>query len=220
MRTQLALAAIVAAISLAAVACGDDGDDAPGATATVARPAVSPTAPGNPTPASTPTAEATAGAGETGIASVDAALAALVEQDAAALGAQARFQQLACETEPMGIGGPPICEAGEADGTVVSVFPVAQCEGGFIREGALAGAFTSLTKYPVDVYGVYRTPPQYFPEGAYTIVIDSPDPERPGSAREIVLDDVGITGINYGCAESPEVLVQNRRLTDAIIAPG
>jgi hypothetical protein len=215
MRLNLTFAAIIAALSLVAVACGDD-DDAPDATATAGQPAASPTIAGNPTPASTPTA----GAGETGIPSLDAALASLRAADAAALSAMAEVQEIACVTEPMGIGGPPICEAGEADGMVVRVFPVAQCEGSYIREGAIRGAIDELFGGTVDVYGVYRTVPQYYPDGTYTIVLEVEGDDRTWTAREVVLDDEGITGINYGCAESAEVLVQNRQLTDAIIAPG
>lgn len=213
MRVMLALSPLIAL--LAAFACGGDDADVRDVTPTVERPAASPTEPGNPAPAPT----ATVPAGETGIPAVDAALEAALAGDVAALAAQAALQQLPCETEPMGIGGPPACESGEGDGTLVDVFSVAQCEGAYIREDAVAGAFENLFGGVVELYGVYRVSQRYFPEGVYTIVLEVRGDDGMWTGREVIVNDEGITGINYGCAESAEILVQNRRLTDAIMPP-
>lgn len=212
------ITALALTLAGVAVACGDDDDD--GDRTPVAT--LQPTFAGNPTPAPTdaPAGTPTATAGGTGIASIDAALAALEAGDIAALRAQLQLEAIACVAEPEGIGGPPICEAGEAEGTPVEVLALAQCEGSYGRAPELDAALTRFVAQGVELYAVYRTPDPYFPDGDYAIVVSVDDPDAVGAAREVVLNDAGIVGLNYGCAETPEQLVQTRRLTDAIIAPG
>jgi hypothetical protein len=70
------------------------------------------------------------------------------------------------------------------------------------------------------MHGVYRTPANYYPAGEYAAVFSlSADAPDVNVAREIVLTDEGIVGLNFGCGENAAQLVQTRRLTDAIVPP-
>src|SRR3546814_17640165 len=58
------------------------------------------------------------------IPEVDVVIAAVEAKDLDALLALVEWQETACTTETgQGAGGPPPCETGQADGTVVRVFP-------------------------------------------------------------------------------------------------
>ena len=81
-----------------------------------------------------------------------------------------RFLTTPCTTA-RGLGGPPKCEAGEAEGTPVEVFPVAMMEGYFVRRESIDGA---LQFEVVGLYGVFRAPGPtyeraYWPAGEYAV---------------------------------------------------
>jgi len=177
------------------------------------------------TPAATTTAGVdTPGPGDmtTGIRSVDAAVAAVLAGDETTIREMLVYQLVPCVTVQEGLGAPPQCREDEAEGTPVEVLPGAQCEGFFVRPGDVQ--LTTIVGQSNELYAVYRTPAGYFPAGAYTAVFarggdaEPPGPP-PGTAFEVVLDNEGVTGINYGCAEDAPQLVQTRQLTDAIVGP-
>jgi hypothetical protein len=194
---------------MAATGCGDDGDEADGVT--------------SPTAVAPPTAGATGTSGAerppaTGIGTVDRAIVAVLAADEGAIREMLVFQPVPCEANPVGIGGPPPCREGEADGTPVDVIAIAQCEGAFVRPDQLELA--GIISETAELYAVYRAPPNYFPRGLYTVVFTAGAAAQPPiDAFEVVLDNEGVTGINFGCAEDAARLVETRGLTDAILAP-
>ncbi|MEX2226893.1 MAG: hypothetical protein WEB52_10640 [Dehalococcoidia bacterium] len=217
MKFPLFVLSLAAAASLlASVACGDDDDNA------------------DPTPERTPTAEATAAAsptpavsptpgsdGVSGIAAVDDAIASMVAGDFQAVEAMFQFQMVACEIDVMGAGGPPQCEADEADGTEVEVFPVAQCEGAFLRADEVFLA-ERLRDQQMELYAVYdATSAGIYPAGDYAVLFSYVRPEIPGTtlALELMMDDDGVTGVDFGCGEDPATLAEAQGLTDAIVTP-
>lgn len=153
-----------------------------------------------------------------GVLAVDRVIAAVRDGDTASLQAQLRYATVACvATPPEGAGGPPVCRDGEADGTDVDVFPAAQCEGFWLRPDEV-----DVIRWPyVDarIHGAYRTPPNFYPPGTYAVVMQRMDGMAAGLGWLLAVSDDGITGINFGCGETPEQLAANQRLTDALIAP-
>jgi hypothetical protein len=73
-----------------------------------------------------------------------------------------------------GLGGPPKCAAGEADGTLVEVFPVGEAEGYFVRPEEIdrALAFTVEGLYVVYRPVLGRDPVSYWPVGEYALLFE------------------------------------------------
>jgi hypothetical protein len=73
-----------------------------------------------------------------------------------------------------GLGGPPKCAPGEANGTLVEVFPVGGAEGHFVRPDEIDRAL----EFSVDgLYAVYRPVPgvdpvEYWPVGEYALLFE------------------------------------------------
>lgn len=195
-----AAAISIAILIVVAAACGDDNDD-----------------PAEPTPdlGDQPSS---------GVPAVDRVIAAVRDGDTASIQAQLRFATVACVADPPeGAGGPPLCRDDEADGTEVEVFAAAQCEGFWLRPDEV-----DVIGWPyvdAEFHAAYRTPAGFYPEGAYAVVLRRADGMAAGLGWLLAVADddaeggAGITGINFGCGESPEQLVTNQRLTDALIAP-
>ncbi len=123
----VALVVLVAFAVLLVLRTGDDGspsptnppeNETPSATTTVT--ATTTASPSATAPA--PSATASPGERVTGIAEVDSVLAVIRSGDANAIEQIMEPQDLACTTR-VGLGGPPKCPDGVADGTVVTVFP-------------------------------------------------------------------------------------------------
>ncbi len=193
------------------MACGDDGDAAipltpvPSVASTTPPPTELPAATRTPLPMS-------------GIASVDRAIELVLAGSASSLQEQVRFTKIACaKPPPQGLGGPPPCMDAEPDGTEISVFPTAQCEATYLRPGKVLPI-----RWPVEgatLFAAYRTPARFFPPGAYVVVFRRHGGAIAGPAWELVLSDDGIVGINYGCGDTPQSLIDAQSLTDEIIAP-
>jgi hypothetical protein len=219
MKLRLAAISLFAACAVIAFgACGDDGDDG-GATSTPERtPTTGATAQPSPSPQSSPTP---GGAGPTGVASVDDAIAARLAGDFEAVEGMFEFQSVACEVDVMGAGGPPECEADEADGTLVDVLPVAQCEGAFLREQDVFFA-QRLRGHAVQFVSMFNAPDDIYPEGDYAVIFGYTRPEMPDKtlALELMMDPAGVTGVNFGCGESPQELIAAQGLTNGVVGDG
>jgi hypothetical protein len=128
------LAGLAIAMAILAGACADDSKESttqqtphPSTTATAQAEQKSPT----PAPTQTPTGDTT------GIAAVDATMKLVKDRDLAALAGAVQLSEFACAANPQGAGGPPRCEAGEANGQKVKVFPWSGCEIQYAREGSV-----------------------------------------------------------------------------------
>jgi hypothetical protein len=73
-----------------------------------------------------------------------------------------------------GLGGPPKCAPGEAEGTLVEVFPIGEAEGHFVRPEEI----DRTLEFTVDgLYAVYRQEPgvdpvEYWPVGEYALLFE------------------------------------------------
>lgn len=99
----------------------------------------------------------------TGIADVDAVLAAVESGDAQALRDLVRFTTIGC-VKTDGMGGPPKCQDGEAEGTLVHVLPFMGIEGSFVYESDLPNLLFSDV---LGIYAVYAVSESAYSEEAY-----------------------------------------------------
>jgi len=112
----------------------------------------------------------------TGIDEIDNVIDAILGKDIYARLDLVRLTTMACTTAD-GLGGPPKCEPGEAEGTIVDAFPVSSGEGTYIRLEGIKEVFNFTTR---GLFAVYRVPEgtqetDYWPAGAYGIVFTSED---------------------------------------------
>lgn len=99
----------------------------------------------------------------TGIAGVDEVLTAVESGDAQSLRDLIRFTTVGC-TNAEGMGGPPKCREGEAEGALVNVLPFLGPEGSFIYESDLPNF---LPMQVLGIYAVYSVSGSAYSEEAY-----------------------------------------------------
>ena len=173
------------------------------------------------TPAPQPQGEPDAGYPldtKTGIQEIDDILSA-VSGDASELQSLVRFTTAPCTTAD-GLGGPPKCREGEADGTLVEVLPVIGGEGGFIRKeeigswpGVDAGALYAIYRVSEDALRE-----EYYPPGEYILVFM---PDENGIATALRVAEGGIVRVDTllgGFPDSLEVVIQ-RDASEVILPP-
>ncbi|HSR47593.1 MAG TPA: hypothetical protein VLL77_06340 [Anaerolineales bacterium] len=112
----------------------------------------------------------------TGIAGLDRILDAVLTGSPPLTLDLVRLTTTACSTAE-GLGGPPKCQDGETEGTLVQVLPVSYGEGTFIRS---SNAQSALDFSVMDLLAVYRVPAtayraDYWPAGEYGIVFTTGD---------------------------------------------
>ena len=108
---------------------------------------------------------------QTGIPVVDQILSAVSAGDRQGLRALVEFTEAKC-TKVEGLGGPPRCQEGEAEGTETEVLPFLGGEGSYLRKEEI-GNWPGIAS---GLYAVYEVSPavsseQYFPVGKYVILL-------------------------------------------------
>lgn len=159
---------------------------------------------------------ASAGPRISGIAGLDAIIAAATAGDIATLRQRIRYTKIGCNIMVAGIGAPPVCHAGEAEGTLVDVLPSAVCEGFFSRPDEVK--FDSLARGN-RLYAVYRANADSFPPGKYYAIFEYPPTAQLPGAFGLVTDDDSVVGVHFGCNQKPEDFVEFQRLTDVVLSP-
>lgn len=154
-----------------------------------------------------------------GIPTIDAIIVAAVDGRASDLAALTRFSQVACATQPIGVGSPPKCQAGESDGQRIEVLPATACEGLFIRPGDLIDRYQGMLQPPKRLYAVFAAESQdvvsVTPEPAYGIVLgrELTDIESP----RLFIDGSGkIVQVDLGCGPPGSGVPSGRQL---VVAP-
>ncbi len=143
-----------------------------------------------------------------GVPEVDVVVGAALEGDAKALAALAAFEQIACVAVPQGLGGPPICPEGVADGTVVAVMRVAECEGTYFYREGIEGDLQRATRDLLGLYAVYQVPEDapgspFSPAGSYGAVFAAEFGGRLVGVT-FVVQGASLAAINFGCGDTPE----------------
>jgi len=152
-----------------------------------------------------------------GVPAIDALVELVTARDIDALAEAAALLTLDCATNPGGVGGPPTCAPGVADGTPVEVFPVATCELGYAEtrdvranlELALTGPVVANPR-ALSLYAVFLsddTQPETFPRGEWTLVFA----DSTGLGRAFFLDGEGrFVQLWVGCdASAPLTLTRD-----------
>lgn len=157
---------------------------------------------------------------QTGIPEIDSILAAVAGGDAGELRSLVRYTTAPCTTAD-GLGGPPKCRDGEADGTLVDVLPVLGGEGGHIRKDEI-GNWPGVKAQAV--YAVYRVSEgalneEYYPAGDFIIFFM---PDENGIAAALRVAEGGIVRADTLFGEFPgawEGFIE-RDASEVILAPG
>jgi hypothetical protein len=151
---------------------------------------------------------------------IDTILAAVNSNDKQKLTDLFSYTTIACKTIVPGLGGPPPCPEGEAEGTLVEVLPVLSSEGTYIWKD-------EVSHWPgVDVAGLYAVyqvsesaySDENFPKGDYAVILVGKE-----NQPDIVLHikDAGIVRIDYILDDAPDALqtVLERDAEQVILAP-
>jgi len=125
----------------------------------------------------------------TGVNEIDQVIDAIMDKGLDTRLDLVRFMTSSCTTVS-GLGGPPKCEPGETDGTIVEAFPASSGEGYFVRRKNIEKLFNFTVRGVIAVYVVpedaYQT--VYWPAGEYGIVFTSEDGGIPHTIIVLVQD--------------------------------
>jgi hypothetical protein len=136
---------------------------------------------------------------------IDPVLEAVASGDKEALISVIGFTQAKC-THAEGLGGPPKCEDGEAEGTPMEVLPFLGGEGSYLRKEEIRNW------QGIDVsalYAIYEVDPanvvveDYFPAGEYVIVLVGEENESPVALR---VTDGRLVRVDFLFEPTPETL--------------
>lgn len=155
----------------------------------------------------------------TGIPEVDNVLAAVASGNPRELVGLVNFTTAPC-TNAEGLGGPPKCTEGEAEGTELEVLPFIGSEGGFIRQNEI-GNWPGIDA--TALYAVYRVSEtalneDYYPPGEYLIFF-VPQENEPAVALRVA--EGGIVRVDYHFDVFPGSLetIILRDTSEVILAP-
>ena len=157
---------------------------------------------------------------QTGIETIDQVLGAVSSGDPERLRALVEFTNAVC-TRQDGLGGPPKCREGEAEGTPVEVLSFLGGEGSFIRKnevGNWPGVTASGIHAVYEVNAAVISSEQYYPVGKYVILLVSGE-NQPAVALRI--GERGIVRVDTIFDASPESLraMVDREASSVILAP-
>jgi len=206
-RQRLAVLLLIASLALSACS---GGGEAPPATPVVTSTAAA-------TVASTP--RVTPAERRTGIPELDAVIDAVISHDKEKVLQLVGYTPVPCEIEPQGLGAPPQCRADEPEGTAVDVFPVAQCEGYYVRPEDMEQVITSLLSGDFDLYAVYKVHTRSWLGGDYVAILSFNSPSLGLVGESLFIADGNLTGVAYSCTESPEQQAQGYQDDEVIIPP-
>ncbi len=116
----------------------------------------------------------------TGVDEIDTILDAVASGDDQQVRSLIQFTSAEC-TRAEGLGGPPKCLEGEAEGTTVEVLPFMGPEGSFLRKDEI-GNWQGIDA--TGLYAVYEVSPavifeQYYPAGKYAIMLMGKEGQSP-----------------------------------------
>ena len=142
---------------------------------------------------------------QTGVQPIDRILTAVANNDMQSLRALIEWTNAEC-TNREGLGGPPKCRAGEAEGTPVEVLAFLGSEGGHLRRDEIDN-WNGIQA--AGIYAIYEvnaaaiTSEQYYPIGKYVIIFLREESE-PGVAVRV--GESGIVRVDEIFDTSPENL--------------
>jgi hypothetical protein len=153
----------------------------------------------------------------TGVPEIDRVIDAISRQDVDARVELIRYIQFPCTTRD-GLGGPPKCEEGEADGTIVTAFPVLYSVGTHTRPEDIWRVLNFTVRGLFAVYQVLEVgyEQDYWPVGDDAIVFTSEDGGYPHTVTLHVTNGE-IVRLDYGMSWPPFDQIWER--SDTFILP-
>jgi hypothetical protein len=129
------------------------------------------------------------------------------------------YTTTACTTAD-GLGGPPKCESGEAEGTLVEVLPVLGGEGTFSRPETVENALDFVF---MGLFAVYRVPEdvgqtEYSPAGKYGLIFTREMNAVPFPVT-VFVEDGRIVRLQHHIATEPQELINQLPVESIIITP-
>jgi hypothetical protein len=155
----------------------------------------------------------------TGVEEIDRVLEAVASGDQQALLSLIQFTEAKC-THQEGLGGPPKCREGEAEGTPMEVLPFLGSEGSYLRKEEIRNW------QGIDVsalYAVYEVSSnvlveEYFPAGEYVIVLIGSETGFSVALRVMDGRLVRVDDLFEPIPETLDALIQ-REASNVILAP-
>jgi hypothetical protein len=227
LRLAVGLAALACAVAGAACS-GSRGAGTASPSAVAASPTTAPATATSPAPASTATPPSTpaptpepAADRRTGVPDLDRIIDAVDQKDVATLEQLVDYQVVGCTTE-LGAGGPPKCPNGVADGTMLRVFPVVSCEGGWTEDASETLAF--FVDAARGLYAAARNPgiPDVGPDwpASDTLLVFHLQQPYGAAAGRIHVSAGRIVAVWYSCSvgSPPSILLDVAGHTAPLIA--
>jgi hypothetical protein len=155
----------------------------------------------------------------TGIQEIDTIIAAVATGDVSTLRPLIQFTAAKCTTRE-GLGGPPKCREGEAEGTLVEVLPFIGPEGGFLRKQEIADwqGVNASGLYAVYQVSAAVSSEQYYPVGEQAVLLAGKE-NAPSTALRISKGK--IVRVDTIFDTSPEGLqaILQREASTVLLAP-
>jgi len=156
---------------------------------------------------------------ETDIQTIDQVLSAIAAGDTESLRALIEFTNAVC-THQDGLGGPPKCREGEAEGMPVEVLPFLAGEGSFLHKDEIdswpgIAASGIYAVYEVNVAAV--TAEQYYPIGKYVILLVNGENQTATALRIGESGIVRIDAVFDASSENLDAMIE--REASAVILP-
>lgn len=156
---------------------------------------------------------------KTGIPEVDQVLAAVASGSPEELYGLVNYTTAPCTTAD-GLGGPPKCREGEAEGTELQVLAFIGSEGGHIRKDEVS----NWQGVKADgLYAVYRVSEnalneEYYPPGEYLIIFK---PQEDGTTSALRVGGGGIVRVDTYFGDFPDTIqtIIDRDTSEVILAP-
>lgn len=129
------------------------------------------------------------------------------------------YTTTAC-TKADGLGGPPKCEFGEAEGTLVEVLPILAGEGTYSRPDTVESALDFTV---MDLFAVYRVPEDVLqaensPAREYGVIFSREMNAVPMPVT-VFVEDGRIVGLHHHMATDPQDLINKLPVESIIITP-
>ncbi|UCF28718.1 MAG: hypothetical protein JSW42_03260, partial [Chloroflexota bacterium] len=129
------------------------------------------------------------------------------------------YTTTAC-TKADGLGGPPKCEFGEAEGTLVEVLPILAGEGTYSRPDTVESALDFTV---MDLFAVYRVPEDVLQAENSAAreygVIFSREMNAVPMPVTVFVEDGRIVGLHHHMATDPQDLINKLPVESIIITP-
>jgi hypothetical protein len=160
-----------------------------------------------------------------GVPVIDAFLDGQAAGDADALAAQVDYEQMGCVTNG-GIGSPPVCEGGEAEGTVLDVMLFGSCEGTYQRRPEALSTMRRLAGQRWSLYAAVDVGPPLPPRPGYlsvryTAVLVTTPVAGSGPLNVVALQfsDLGLAGVRYPCGQGTPGDLMDRGVSPGFLLP-